>query len=71
MKDIDLTKTDDKGKPLYTLNTITSTIKQIPSLSEDLRKAEESLTKEIEENSRMRGQQAKKILEDGIFNDEE
>jgi len=27
LRDIDLAKTDDNGKPIYTLNTITSTIK--------------------------------------------
>lgn len=67
MKEIDLTATDDKGKPIYTLNTITATIKQIPSLSEDLTKAENALNREIEENSKMRGQKAKKLMEDGVL----
>lgn len=66
MKEIDLTKTDDKGKPLYTLNTITSTIKQIPQLSKDLRDAEEALKKELDEVGRARGVKAKKIFEDGF-----
>lgn len=70
MKEIDLKAVDDKGKPLYTLNTITSTIKQIPALTKDLREAEEALAKEVEEVGRMRGQKAKKILEDGIFGEE-
>lgn len=67
MKEIDLNAMDDKGKPIYTLNTITATIKQIPSLSEDLTKAENALNREIEENGKMRGQKAKKLLEDGIL----
>lgn len=66
MKEIDLHATDDKGKPLYTLNTVTATIKQIPSLATDLRMAEESLSKELEDMGRMRGKSAKKILEDGF-----
>lgn len=66
LKEIDLTKVDEKGKPIYTLNTITSTVKQIPSLSEELKKAEKALSEEIEENSRMRGQKAKKMTEDGL-----
>lgn len=70
MKEIDLKATDDKGKPIYTLNTITATIKQIPGLAKDLREAEESLAKEVEELGRMRGQRAKKILEDGFFGEE-
>ena len=36
LKDINLEDKDDKGKPIYTLNTITATIKQIPSLVKDL-----------------------------------
>lgn len=30
LRDIDLTKTDDKGKPIYTINSVTAAIKQIP-----------------------------------------
>lgn len=67
MKEIDLKAVDDKGKPLYTLNTITSTIKQIPGLTKDLREAEEALAKEVEELGRARGAKAKKIMEDMII----
>ena len=66
MKEIDLNATDDKGKPLYTLNTVTATVKQLPSLSIDVRTAEEALSKELEDMGRMRGKSAKKILEDGF-----
>lgn len=66
MKEIDLNALDDKGKPIYTLNTITSTIKQIPGLTKDLREAEEALAKEIEEIGKIRGAKAKKIMEDGF-----
>ena len=47
VRDIDLNALDDKGKPIYTLNTITSTIKQIPGLIKDLDEAERALAKEI------------------------
>lgn len=67
MKEIDLSLTDDKGKPIYTLQTVVATIKQIPGLIEDLNKAEKSLTKELDEVSRMRGAGSKKILEDGFL----
>jgi hypothetical protein len=30
LREIDLKEVDDKGKPVYTLNVITQTIKQIP-----------------------------------------
>lgn len=67
MKEIDLNAKDDKDKPIYTLNTITSTIKQIPSLTKDLREAEEALSKELTEQGLMRGAKVKKILEDSLL----
>ena len=36
LREMDLTEVDDKGKPIYTLNSITTTIKQIPALVKDL-----------------------------------
>lgn len=66
LREIDLSALDDKGKPIYTLNTITSTIKQIPSLVKDLDEAERALASEIRSNSRMRGQGEKTIGEDGL-----
>ena len=47
LRTIDLNATDDKGKPIYTLNTITATIKQVPSLVKDLEEAERSIAREI------------------------
>lgn len=66
LRDIDLTQTDDKGKPIYTLNTITATIKQVPSLVKDLDEAEKSLAKESMIAGKMRGQGEKTIFEDGL-----
>ena len=64
LREIDLTKVDDKGKPIYTLNTITATIKQIPSLVKDLDEAEKTLSKELIESSKVRGAQEKSMYED-------
>ena len=64
LREIDLTQTDDKGKPIYTLNTITATIKQVPSLVKDLDEAERSIAKEIAQSDRVRGAQSKSIYED-------
>lgn len=64
LREIDLTQTDDKGKPIYTLNTITATIKQIPSLVKDLDEAEKTLSKEIMESNKVRGSQEKSMYED-------
>ena len=66
LRDIDLNAQDNNGKPIYTLNTITATIKQIPSLVKDLDEAEKALTMELKSNSKMRGSGEKKLFEDGI-----
>lgn len=64
LRDIDLGALDDKGKPIYTLNTITATIKQIPSLVKDLNEAEEAIAKEIAQSNKVRGSQEKAMYED-------
>lgn len=66
LRDIDLDERDDKGKPVHTLASITSTIKQIPALVKDLDEAERALAKDIVQESRARGSQTKSILEDEI-----
>ena len=66
LRDIDLTQLDDKGKPVYTLNTITATIKQIPSLVKDLDEAEKALSSEMRNTGKMRGQGEKTIFEDNL-----
>jgi hypothetical protein len=66
LRNIDLTQTDDKGKPIYTLNTVTATIKQIPSLVKELDEAEKALNSELKEIGKMRGQGEKTIFEDSL-----
>lgn len=66
LRDIDLTQPDDKGRPIYTLNTITATIKQIPSLVKELDEAERSLVREASASGKMRGQGEKTIFEDTL-----
>ena len=66
LDDVDLTAVDDKGKPCYTINSITSAIKQIPSLAKDVMEAEKAVNKEILEQGRARGGNNKKLMEDGI-----
>ena len=66
MKEIDLTATDDKGKPLYTLNIITSTIKQIPDLIKSLDAAEKAIVSELATSGRIKGQREKTILDDDL-----
>lgn len=66
LRDINLDDKDDKGKPIYTLNTITATIKQIPGLVKDLDEAEKALASEMRSQGRMRGQGEKTIMEDTL-----
>lgn len=66
LRDIDLTQVDDKGKPVYTLNTITATIKQIPSLVKDLDEAEKALASEMRNVGKMRGQGEKSLMDDSL-----
>ena len=64
LREIDLGAVDDKGKPIYTLNTITATIKQIPALVKDLNEAEAAIAKEISQSNKVRGAQEKSMYED-------
>ena len=66
LENLDMYATDDKGKPLYGINTVTSAIKQIPSLVKEVLEAEKVVAKEIEESGRARGGNNKKLFEDGV-----
>lgn len=67
LRDVDLTKLDGKGKPIYTVNTVTTALRQIPQLAKDLQETERTVAKEIEEVGRARGgNERKKAYEDGI-----
>lgn len=66
LENVDLFAKDNKGKPLYQVNSITSAIKQIPELAKSLIEAEKTVAKEIDEISRVRGGNNKKAFEDGI-----
>lgn len=66
LRNVDLNAVDDKGKPVYPVNTITSAIKQIPELAKSLAEAEKAVQKEMQEEGRVRGGAEKSIFEDGI-----
>ena len=67
LRNLDLGALDDKGKPLYTISSVTQAIKQIPQLSKDIIEAERIVTKEIEEQGRARGVKDKTLMDDGIL----
>lgn len=66
IKTIDLSAVDDKGKPIYTLNTYTATIKQIPELITSLNEAERAITKEKVASDKVRGSVEKAMFEDDL-----
>ena len=66
IKTIDLNAVDDKGKPIYTLNTYTATIKQIPELITSLDEAEKSIHKEAVSSDKVRGSVEKAMFEDDL-----
>ncbi len=66
LRTINLEEKDDKGKPIYALNTITNTIKQVPALIKELDEAEKAIAKETASYSKMRGNSEKTIFEDGL-----
>lgn len=67
LRNIDLSEVDANGKPIYTLNTIVNTIKQVPSLVKDLDEAERTIAKEIVQNDKIRGSVEKSMYEDLNF----
>ena len=67
LENIDMNATDDKGRMLFPINTVTAAIKQIPSLVKEVMEAEKMVSKEIEEAGRARGGNNKKLMEDGII----
>lgn len=68
LENIDLTLLDDKGKPVYTINSITTAIKQVPQLAKDLVAAEKAIKKDLEEGGRARGNYGNKtLMDDGIL----
>ena len=68
LKTVDLEALDEKGKPIYTINSITSTIKMIPQLIKDLDDAEKAIKADMQNTSgKVRGQKEKSLLEDGVL----
>ena len=64
LRNFDLDERDKNFKPVHTLSSITSTIKQIPALVKDLDEAERTLNKNITAEAKARGSQSKALLED-------
>lgn len=63
INDINFNEKDDKGKPIYTMSSITSTIKQIPELTKTLNEAERLVNQEMLEAAKARGSVELTILD--------
>ena len=66
LRDIDLTATDDKRRPIYTIDKVLAAIKLVPPLVKDLDEAEKALASEMKQGGKMRGQGEKTIMEDTL-----
>lgn len=66
LRSMDFTEEDDKGKPKYPINTLSTAVNQVIDMAEKLVKAEKLIAQEIVESNKMRGQREKNIFEDGI-----
>jgi len=66
LKTINLKATDDNGKPLLTLQSVVSALKQVPELVKSINDAEKSIREEMKQSARMRGSQEKSIMDEGL-----
>lgn len=66
METLDLDERDEKGKPVFPLNLVTSTIDKVPALIMKLNDAEKIIASETRDDSKMRGQGEKSIFEDNL-----
>ena len=66
LKNIDLNKTDSMGKPLYTLSSIITAVKQVPQLIREIDAAERAVKAEEPQTGKMRGSGEKSLLDDGL-----
>lgn len=64
---LDITEEDDKGRPKYTIASITKAIRELNVLIKELAETERVIAKEMaESNGRVRGQRSKSLFEDGL-----
>lgn len=67
LENVDLTKTDDKGRPVYSITSVTAATDKVPALAKKLIETEKIVSSEIEEVGRARGgNESKKMFEDGF-----
>lgn len=63
MRNVDYDERDEKGKPIYTFESVTKTINQIPALIKTLGEAMDRVNKEIIEQEKARGNVEMTVLD--------
>ena len=63
-RDLDLTETDDKGKPVHNANQVMNSIKSTGDLLDTLEKHETKVKKDLDMNNAVRGEKTKAMYED-------
>lgn len=65
---VDYNERDDKGRPVYAINTVTTALKSIPEIAKSIKETEKIVNQEIIDSGRTRGgNDRKKIFEDGAI----
>lgn len=68
VRNVNLNEVDDNGKLIHSINTFTSSIKQLISLAEEIDKTEKKIIDELSRNeSRVTGGKDKTLFEDGFL----
>jgi hypothetical protein len=65
LENIDLTDTDDKGKPKYQISAVTAALKNVTDLVPQLQELEKKVEQEVVEQGRAKGA-SKTMFEDGF-----
>lgn len=66
LKGVDLDAVDDKGKPKYTISSITTALSNISKIAKEIVETERIVSQEIEEAGKIRGNSEKTLTDDGI-----
>nr|DAI14763.1 MAG TPA: hypothetical protein [Bacteriophage sp.] len=67
LRSINIDERDDKGKPVFQVPAVMKAIKEMPDLIKMMDETEKALFSDVQENSRMRGNKQKSVMDDGIF----
>jgi len=64
LKGIDLSEVDDKGRPIYSLDSYTKTVTDLNKLIKSIDDTEKTITKELVQSDKVRGAAIKSMYED-------